>query len=171
WFARACANEPAQRFQSARELADALFTALGIFDVASASATGSLPAVTADGAAPSDAPSVPGLNASAYNYATGAEPPPRRRRAVIAGAIALLTVVIGFAVFRTRATPEPQAPHAAAAPPKAEPEKTVAPTPTPSITAPEPTSEPAKSAAPKIKSKPKTTATVAAPKADGDPFG
>jgi eukaryotic-like serine/threonine-protein kinase len=171
WFKKSCAREPDQRFQSARELAEALFSALEVRDSVNVSATGSLPAmITADGA-PADAPSVPGLNASAYNYATSAEMAPRRgRRAIIAAAVALLTVVIGIAVMRTRATPEP-APAAPASPKVEAPLEKPAATPTPSVTASVDPPAVASTSKPAVKMKPKSSAQPAAAKPADDPFG
>jgi len=170
WFMRACERKPGARFQSARELAEALFQALDVRDPINVGATGSLRAIITDGPAPSDAPSAPGLNNSAYNYATTAEVPPRRarRRAFIAALAGTLLLVIGIGVFRMPSTPAPAPAAAAPLPAVAKPierpveEATVAPS----------VAESAKSAAPPIKAAPpsKSKPKVTTAKAD-DPFG
>lgn len=169
WFKKACARDPGQRFQSARELAEALFYALEIRDTINVGATGSVPAMIAEGRGPGDAPSQPGLGSSAYNYATSADAPPRRRRVAIAAVVGLLAVVIGIAVFRTRGGPE-VASNAAPAPLKVEPiEKPIeATSAVPSVV---PSTEPAKPVAPAVKPlKPKPKTSVATKSVD-DPFG
>ncbi len=170
WFKKACALDREKRFQSARELGEALHVALGLPLAMNVNATDSYPALTGVGSsAPSDAPSVPGLGSSAYNYATAAEPRPRsRRRAALMISAALLAVVLGFVVIRTRTTaPPPVASAAAAPPPKVEEPKVDKPTeavPPPATSA----SEAAKPAVAKpTKAKPKATPAA---KPD-DPFG
>jgi len=175
WWRRACHRDPDRRFQSARELSEALFAALEVQDSINVGATGSLRAIVSDGPSPSDAPSVAGpMNNSAYNYATTAEVPPRRarRRAFIAAIAGTLVLVVGIGVFRMRGTPEAAPVPAAAAPPPIVEKPVEKPVEPPGATV-----EPAKSAAPSakpivtaapIKAKPK-----AAPPKTGsdDPFG
>jgi eukaryotic-like serine/threonine-protein kinase len=169
WFKKACARERAQRFQSARKLAEALYVALEIPNAMNVNATDSYPAMVAAGSpAPSDAPSVPGLlGNSAYNYATATDAPPRsKRRAAIMLAAGVFAVVIGFAVLRTRTAPPPVAAPAAAPQKVEEPkavEKPAEPAPVPSTSA----SDAAKAVAKPTKVKPKALPVA---KAD-DPFG
>ena len=173
WFKKACTREPEQRFQSARELAETLFVALEIRDSVNVGATGSVPAMVAEGRGPGDAPSQPGLGSSAYNYATSADLPPRRRRLAIAAVVAVFALVIGVGVFRARATPE-MASNAAPGPAKVE-----VPSPTdkqvkPAIEVPSAsaTIDTAKSALPAVKptTKLKPKPSLATKPVD-DPFG
>lgn len=177
WFKRACARNPAERFQSARELAEALVVALEVSDSVNVGMTGSLRAiVTSDAPTLVDAPSAPGLNNSAYNYATTAEGAPRRvrRRTFIAAIAGTLVVLVGLGVMRSMQ--QPAGPAAAAQQPVDKPiekpsekpvEKPIEPAPAAPSVSVEPASSAPKPAVAPAKAKPK-----AQPKAVADdPFG
>jgi serine/threonine-protein kinase len=162
WWTRATQRDPNERFQSAKELADALGPALGL---ASAGTDPSLlsRASGADLGRPfisdpvSDAGSWPGTGASAPLHTVGpvvaaltAVPADRGRRSLaplIAGAIGVVALAGAAAFMLLRTTPAPQRPIAADLPPS-----TAAPLPTgqavdPVVVAPSVSAAPIASAA------------------------
>jgi serine/threonine-protein kinase len=119
WWVRAVARDPAQRFQSAKELAEALVEALGVSSVAGigAPATGEPAAVGAGapdklGFTPVTpvkpaGPATTGPLAAAVSAA--AAPPPARSRSFLVAALALAGVIAagGLLTIRGRGTPAP----------------------------------------------------------------
>ena len=122
WFEKACAHEPEARFQSARELADALNEALGIAPTNPRSPpdrSGEIVAlrpiemreVTASALVASNRPPAQPRDATTLS----AEPPPSRRYLGLAVPVVALFVIVVFAMTRTSSEP-PTTPRVSPAP-------------------------------------------------------
>ena len=111
WFARACARDPEARFQSAREMADAYWQAIGMTHLQSW--TGETPAPVTAQLAPTVLDRPPTLG-SLRSSAVSVPPPPRRRGLMIALAAGLpIALVIGWlasSAFREDPAPAAAAP-------------------------------------------------------------
>ena len=185
WFPKACARRREDRFQSARELAEALAIALDVKELIGANASGQVAAFVPP-STPADAPSspglgasAPGLGASAYNYSTHTTAPTtvnaKNPRFGLWVALALLgtAVVSGGAVFLLSPR-EPERPpiyvqpKAASPAPKPEPSPVVAVVAEPPSVSAVPSPSVVSSAQPpKTKAKP----SAGKPKPVDDPFG
>jgi serine/threonine-protein kinase len=124
WFSRACARDPKERFQTARDLAQALLLAVGEVTGSVPMMRAVMPSVADDGGPASGRSSaeVPSDNRAATHLSSSFQVPPRASRgrpALVAGAVAavVLAAVAVFAVvprLRTgprgvEATPPPSA--------------------------------------------------------------
>jgi serine/threonine-protein kinase len=100
WFARACARELGERFQSARNLATELRRVCGTTGGDSRDAafgSGSNPAPTANGATPYAAPT-----ANTYATSVGLEKPRAPVGALLIGGLVAVATVAGVAAFVTK---------------------------------------------------------------------
>jgi eukaryotic-like serine/threonine-protein kinase len=128
WFARACARDPELRFQSARELTEALREALGVagretiatLSGAEPARSASSPSASQPDAAPfSQAPTIavsaalqkPSLTVRQFGTTTKTEPPSSSGAAIVlgvAGAALAIGLVAGFLVLSNRGQPQPE---------------------------------------------------------------
>jgi len=128
WFARACARDPELRFQSARELTEALRDALGVggretmATLSGAEPARSISSPTASESDPapfSQAPTIavsaaqqkPSLTIRQFGTTTKTEPPSNNSAAIVlgvAGAALAIGLVVGFLVLNRRGQIAPE---------------------------------------------------------------
>ena len=117
WFARACARDPKERFQTAREAAQALLVAVGELPASAGLLRAPMPSMVGDGSAPSqpslasggEAPTSDGRVATSLSSVSPLPHPRRARPALVVAAIAVVAVLVGAmfvvpALLRPRAT-------------------------------------------------------------------